>query len=112
MDESILTSVKKLIGMTEEYDVFDNDIITHINSVFMILRQMGVGPANGFYIEDDSSVWSDFIPMDDPNFHGVQTYMYLKTQMVFDPPSSSILKESKQKMIDELEWRLHVEADY
>lgn len=112
MDESILTSVKKLIGMTEEYDAFDVDIITHINSVFMILRQLGVGPTNGFYIEDDSSVWSDFLPMDDPNFHGVQTYMYLKTQMVFDPPSSSIMKECKQKMIDELEWRLHTEADY
>lgn len=112
MDESILTSVKKLIGMTEEYDVFDIDLITHINSVFMILRQLGVGPTNGFSIKDDSAKWSEFLPLDDPNFNGVQTYMYLKTQMVFDPPSSSIMKECRQKMLDELEWRLHVEADY
>ena len=59
--ESILTSIKKLLGITEEYDQFDPDIIMHINSVFMILTQLGVGPAEGFSIEDDTSVWSDFI---------------------------------------------------
>lgn len=112
MDESILTSIKKMIGMTEDYDVFDTDVIAHINSVFMILRQLGVGPTNGFSIKDDSTKWSEFLPTDDPKFSGVQTYMYLKAQMVFDPPSSSILKECKQKMIDELEWRLNAEADY
>lgn len=110
MEESILTSIKEMIGPLD--DVFDTDLIIHINSVFMILRQLGVGPAEGFIIEDDSTTWSDFIPSDDIRFEGVKTYMYLKTQMVFDPPSSSILKECKQKMIEELEWRLNSEADY
>lgn len=112
MDESILLSVKKLVGMAGEYDEFDTDLIIHINSVFMILRQLGVGPAEGFTIRDKDDIWSDFIPLYDKRFEGVKTYMQLKTQMVFDPPSSSIMKECKQKMIDELEWRLYSEANY
>lgn len=112
MEESILTSIKKLIGMTEEYEQFDMDIIIHINSVFMILRQLGVGPTNGFSIKSKEDKWTDFLPADDPNAEGVKTYMYLKTKLVFDPPSSSIIKECMKQMIDELEWRLHTEADY
>ena len=112
MEESILTSVKKLIGMTEDYDVFDTDLIIHINSVFMILRQLGVGPANGFTIQDKDDKWSDFIPADDIRFEGVKTYMALKTRLVFDPPSSSIIKACIDETIKELESRLNWEADY
>lgn len=112
MEESILTSVKKIIGMTEDYDVFDADMIMHINTVFMVLRQLGVGPANGFTIKDASAKWSDFIPADDIRFEGVKTYMALKTRLVFDPPSSSIVKACIDENIKELESRLNWEADY
>lgn len=109
--ESILQSIKKLIGITEDYTAFDLDIIIHINSVFMILNQMGVGPIEGFSISDDSAVWSDYLPEDNKNLEAVKTYIYLKVKMVFDPPLSSAVMEATKQMICELEWRLNVEAE-
>lgn len=109
--ESILTSVKKLIGMTEDYDAFDTDIIIHINSVFMILNQMGVGPSEGFRITGKDEIWTDFIPEDDLDFEAVKTYVYLKTRIVFDPPSSSGIMQAIKDAINECEWRLHFAAE-
>ena len=108
--ESILISIKKLLGITEEYDQFDPDIIMHINSVFMILTQLGVGPAEGFSIEDDTAVWTDFI-QDIKKLESVKTYIYLKVKLVFDPPLSSAVIESMNRLINELEWRLNVAAE-
>ena len=108
--ESILTSIKKLLGITEEYDHFDPDIIMHINSVFMILTQLGVGPSEGFSIEDDTSVWTDFI-QDANKIEAAKTYIYLKVKLIFDPPLSSAVIESTNRLINELEWRLNVAAE-
>lgn len=108
--ESILTSIKKLLGISEEYEHFDADIIMHINSVFMILTQMGVGPAEGFTIEDETSTWGDFAPNTVP-IESVKSYMYMKVRLLFDPPASSSVMESMNRMISELEWRLSVSAD-
>ena len=108
--ESILTSIKKLLGITEEYDQFDPDIIMHINSVFMILTQLGVGPAEGFSIEDDTAVWTDFI-QDIKKLESVKTYIYLKVKLLFDPPLSSAVIDSTNRLINELEWRLNVAAE-
>ena len=110
MNESILTSVKKLLGIDEAYEHFDTDIILHINSVFMILQQLGVGPKNGFSIKDKTSKWSDFI-QSEINFEAVRTYTYLKVKLVFDPPLSSAVMEAMKTMISELEWRLNVAAE-
>lgn len=110
MIESILTSIKKLLGITEEYTDFDPDIIMHINSVFMVLSQLGVGPAEGFRIEDDSAVWSDYITEDD-NLDAVKSYMHLKVKMLFDPPLNSAVMEAMKQQINELEWRLNVNTD-
>ena len=108
--ESILISIKKLLGITEEYDQFDPDIIMHVNSVFMILTQLGVGPAEGFSIEDDTAVWTDFI-QDAKKLESVKTYIYLKVKLAFDPPLSSAVIESMNRLINELEWRLNVAAE-
>lgn len=88
MKDSILLSVKKMLGLTEEYDAFDLDIITHINSVFTILTQIGVGPSNGFMIEDKTAIWTNFIK-DMSLYHLVKSYMVLKVRLLFDPPISS-----------------------
>ena len=112
MDEinSILTSVKKMLGITKEYDAFDADIIMHINSVFDILTQLGVGPKEGFVIEDDGTEWSDFI--DDINIiQSVKSYVFLKVKMIFDPPTNGITAESYKNQIAEFEWRLNVSRD-
>lgn len=111
MENGILTSVKKLLGIAEEYKHFDEDIIVHINSVFMILTQLGVGPSMGFSINDESAVWTDFIGEDDKNFQSVKTYVYMKVKLIFDPPLSSAVLESMNRTISELEWRLNVAAD-
>ena len=109
--ESILTSIKKLLGIAEEYNHFDADIIMHINTVFMTLNQLGVGPTECFHIEDDLAVWGDFISSDDANFEGVKSYVYLKVKLLFDPPLSSAVLESTNRMINELEWRLNEAAE-
>lgn len=110
--ESILTSVKKLLGITEEYTHFDSDIIMHINSTFVILTQLGVGPSNGFFIEDDTSTWDEFIPTDDLRFNSLKTYMYMRVKLMFDPPLSSAVMASMERQIAEFEWRLNSAADY
>ena len=108
--DSIVTSIKKLLGITEEYKHFDDDLIMHINTVLMVLTQLGVGPVDGFLIEDDSAEWGDFLD-DLTQLQAVKTYIYLKVKLVFDPPLSSAVMESMNRMISELEWRLNVAAE-
>lgn len=110
MSDSILVSIKKLLGITEEYDYFDADIIMHINMAFMVLYQLGVGPKTPFAIEDASATWSDFMG-DSTDLAGVKTYVFLKVKLVFDPPQSSAAMEAIKQNIAELEWRLNVTAD-
>ena len=110
METSILTSIKKMLGVAEDYTEFDEDIITHINSVFLNLTQLGVGPEEGFMIEDNTAVWEDFID-DSIKLQAVKTYMYLKVKLLFDPPLSSSVTESFTRTIAELEWRLNVAVD-
>lgn len=108
--ESILTSIKKLLGIAEDYDHFDADIIMHINSVFMILNQLGVGPQEGFRISDETSIWSDFTS-DDKKLELVKSFMHLKVKLLFDPPSSSAVIDSMNRTLSEFEWRLNMQAD-
>lgn len=108
--ESILTSIKKLLGIAEEYEHFDADIVMHINSVFSILTQLGVGPSNGFSIEDKEAKWHDFIG-EDKGIEMVKSYMHLKVKLLFDPPLSSSVKEAMSEMIREFESRLSYAVD-
>lgn len=107
METSILTSVKKNLGIDEAYTVFDHDILTYINGAFSTLTQLGVGPAEGFAIEDETPTWSDFIG-EDPRYNSVKTYVTLKVRMLFDPPQTSYLLDAMTHQIEELEWRINV----
>lgn len=108
--DSILTSIKKQLGIAEDYEHFDPDIIMHINSVFSILNQLGVGPPEGFSISDETSVWTDFIG-DSLKLELVKTYVYLKLRLIFDPPTSSAVMDAFKENIAELEWRISVTVD-
>lgn len=108
--DSILTSVKKMLGIAEEYTHFDADLIMHINTVFTILNQLGVGPSYGFRIEDADDEWVDFLD-DQVALESVKTYMAMKVKLMFDPPASSSVMEATNRMVSELEWRLNVTAD-
>ena len=108
--ESILTSIKKLLGIAEDYTHFDNDIIMHINSVFLILTQLGVGPPEGLVIQDATALWTDFVA-DDKNLELIKSYTYLKVKIMFDPPLSSAVLDSTNQLIKEYEWRIQVASD-
>lgn len=108
--ESILTSIKKLLGITAEYTHFDADLIIHINSVFMILNQLGVGPSGGFSIAGEYEKWGDYLPSF-KDYEPVKSYVYLKVKLLFDPPLSSAVMESTNKLISELEYRLCTAAE-
>lgn len=108
--DSILTSVKKMLGITAEYTHFDDDLIIHINSVFMILNQLGIGPSEGFSIASDVETWDEFTN-DNLTIESVKSYMYLKVGLLFDPPTSSNVLEARNRLISELEWRLNAIAD-
>ena len=110
METSILDSIKKLLGIPSEVTEFDTDILIHINSVFSILTQLGVGPSSGFSIEDSSAEWSDFIG-DDARLSDVKSFVYLKTRLLFDPPASSAAMDAMNRMASELEWRINVSVD-
>ena len=108
--ESILTSIKLLLGIKEEYEYFDYQLIMHINSVFFILTQLGVGPSEGFSIEDKFATWNEFLP-DEQNLEAVKSYVHLKVKLLFDPPMSTAVTESINRLISELEFRLNAAAE-
>lgn len=104
--ESILTSIKKLIGLAEDDTSFDIDVIMHINSALNVLNQLGVGPAYGFSIKDSSAKWSDFL-QDEKRLEMVKTYVYSKVKLAFDSSNmSSAAIESLKEIIKEYEWRI------
>ena len=108
MEQSILTSTKKILGIAEDYTVFDLDIITHINTAFTTLAQLGVGPPEAFMIEDATALWTDFDPVDDHiNYNAVKSYVFLRVRLLFDPPTTSYLISAFDKQLQELEWRLN-----
>ena len=110
MDSSILTSIKKLLGIAEEDKTFDQDIIIHINSVLAILCLLGFGPFSGFLIVDDSAIWSDFLG-ESANLTLVLSYVYMKVRLMFDPPTIGTVADAINKNISELEWRINVAVD-
>ena len=112
MEQSILLSTKKILGIAPDYTVFDLDILTHINSAFSTLTQLGVGPAIGFMIEDADTEWDEFFgDVLDIQWNSVKTYVYLRVRQVFDPPTTSFAIQAFQDQIRELEWRLNVHRE-
>lgn len=109
MDESILYTIKIMLGLEKDYDAFDTEIISYINSALFVLYQLGIGK-KGFSIFDSTALWSDYIS-DSTNLISVQTFVKLKVQLLFDPPSNSFAVDAINKQIDELTWRLRLEAE-
>lgn len=112
MENSILISVKKYIGLSADYTVFDLDIITHINSTFATLTQLKVGPKEGFAIQDETATWDQFIPENDPRYNPVKSYVFIKVKLLFDPPTSTAVLQSYQAIASEYEWRLNATAEF
>jgi hypothetical protein len=107
METSILTSTKKVLGIAQDYTVFDSDLVMHINSIFGILCQLGVGPVEGFMIEDDTNTWDEYdVPQNQMNL--VKTYIFLRVRLLFDPPTTSFLIGAVDNQIREYEWRLNM----
>lgn len=109
MNESILTSIKKLLGIPEEYEAFDQDLIIHINTMLTRLYQVGVGVQN-FFITDKSATWDQFL-IDESKFQQAKTYVYIRVRLLFDPPQSGAANEAFKETLRELEWLLFVDAD-
>ena len=106
-NDSILTTVKKLIGLDEEYDAFDQDILIFINSILFELEQIGLKPKEGFALSDKTAVWLDYTD-DERVLNALKPYIYLKTKLIFDPPTSSSVADSINKVADRFEWRIHM----
>jgi hypothetical protein len=107
METSILLSTKKILGLDPNYDAFDLDVITFINLAFSTLNQLGVGPVEGFQIEDEQSKWEDFaVPLNQLNH--VKTYVYLRVRLAFDPPTTSFAIQALNEQLRDHEWRLNV----
>ena len=106
--DSILTSIKKLLGIQEEYTVFDVDIIIHINTAFAILNQLGIGPNEGFMIEGPNEIWDEYL--EDYNHTMVKSFIFIHVRLAFDPPTSAALLDSMKRTLDELTWRLELEG--
>ena len=110
MTDSILTSIKKLLGPEEIYTNFDTDIIIHINSALAALRRLGVGPPKGFRIQDATSTWSEFLG-ERKDLEDVKTYVYLKVRLLFDPPTSATVIKAYEEEINKLEWTINEIAE-
>lgn len=110
LQSSILNTIKQMLGIDETFNGFDPEIIIDINSALMTLHQLDIGPSDGFQIASESDIWED-LTVDVSQLNGIKTYIYLKTRLLFDPPSNSFLVQSMEKQIQELEWRLNVNAE-
>lgn len=110
MEESVLTTIKKMLGIAEDYTDFDTDIIVHINSALMSLHQVGIGPDSGLIVVDKAMPWSAF-HLHRYNFEAIKSYIYLKTRIAFDPPVNSFVVDAMNKQAEEYLWRLNVEAE-
>ncbi len=108
--DSILNSIKHMLGITPDETTFDSDIIANINAAFATLNQLGVGLQIGYQIQNENNVWSEFYT--DSRLNAVRTYIYLRTKMVFDPPMTGFTTAAMERQILELEYRLNVVADY
>lgn len=114
VESSILTSIKKMLNVAEADESFDQDIIIHINSAFSTLNDLGVGPQAGFAIEDKEMVWDEFVPNDADNMvqhQRIKTYVYLKTRLIFDPPTLPPVASALQAQLDEVTWRILVKRE-
>lgn len=109
--DSILLTIKKMLGLSEEIEDFDLDILVHINSAFAILRQLGVGPDTPFIVKDKETVWEDFLGEEEESYQDARLYIFYKTKLGFDPYSVSSVNSHAQEMITELEWRLRIKAE-
>ena len=110
MEDRILVSTKKVLGIPEDFTAFDLDVMTHINAAFSVLNQLGVGPAEGFMIEDSDALWSDFVT-ENITLNMVKTYVYLKTRILFDPPTTSFLIEALNNQVAEYEQRISYQRE-
>ena len=113
-DQSILDTTKSLLGIESDYQAFDDELVLYINSAFVTLNQMGIGPKVPFSIKDRSAKWSDFLTDEDGyewHLEMVKTYMSLKVRLTFDPPTSSYVAEEFNKQLTELEWRMYLFSD-
>lgn len=108
MEQSILLSTKKILGVGTDDASFDLDIMTHINSELSILHNLGIGPPNGVYIEDAETEWDDLLPISDHQLHLIKTCVYLRSRLLFDPPATSYLLGALQKQLEEHEVRLNL----
>jgi hypothetical protein len=111
MIESILTSIKKDLGLTKEDESFDPEIVQHINSALFVLNQNGVGPDEGFSITGSAETWTDFIGDAPNNMEAVKTYVYLSVKLDFDPPEGSARLAAMERRKQEYEWRLNIQAE-
>lgn len=111
MDDSILTTIKKMLGIDADYTVFDTDIIVFINAAFMVLAQLGIGDREGFKISSADQTWASFISDFPDLYESVKTFIYLKVKVLFDPPANSYVMTSYNNTIDEYAWRLNIEAE-
>lgn len=113
VEQSILKSVKKILGLDENYDAFDHDVITHVNSAFFTLYQLGIGPTGGFMIDGDEDLWSDFtgVGVSMPTLNAVQSYIYLYVRLLFDPPGTPHHIKAAEDQKTELTHRLLTERE-
>lgn len=113
MDQSILKSTKKILGLGPEYTPFDQDVATHINAAFSVLNQIGVGPIGGYFIDTEGTeTWADFPDVREDQIALIKTYVFLKVRLLFDPPSTSYLIDAAEKQLGEYEWRLNHSREY
>lgn len=107
--DSILDTTKLLLGIEPDDDSYDVELITHINSMFFVLQQLGVGPVTGFAITDNTQVWSEFI--EEELINGVKTYMGMRVKLLFDTPATGPLTTALENQVAQMEWRLNMQME-
>lgn len=110
MNDSIVATIKKMLGLEDNYTPFDMDVIVHINTALLTLCQMGIGPREGYTVTDYDQTWDDFLT-NKVFLGGVKTWIYLQVKMLFDPPTNSFVMDAMKQQSEQILWRLNVQAE-
>lgn len=110
MENSILLTIKSMLGLEKDYTPFDEELVWHINSAIMVAHQLGIGNYN-FAITGSSETWQDWLGDSADRISAIQHYIYMQTKLSWDPPANSFVVSALQKQIDEMTWRLNIQAE-
>lgn len=117
MADSILDSVKRSCDIVVDDTSFDGKLIMYTNAMFSVVSDLGIGPAGGYSIVDNTATWEDFattdpqLTDDEDLLNSLKLYVGLRVRYLFDPPTLSFVIEAMDRQVAEFTSRISMRRE-